>query len=227
MSFQYQLVGEVDIDLEADLFVIDLFNTPAAVIAALHEQGRVVVCYLSAGTRESYRSDADAFPADAVGEPLASYPNEAWLDVRHEAVRELMAARLDLARDKGFDGVLPTNLAAYQRESGFDLTAADQLDYSLWLAAEARARGLTPGMADDYAQVDRMVDRFDWAMHFGCIARGDCAELAPFVERGKPVFDLEFQGEIDSDALCAEAERQQVTAILKQPSLNAFRVACP
>jgi hypothetical protein len=225
MSFQYQLIGQVDVDVDAELFVVDLFNVSASVIAALHARGRVVACYLSAGTRESYRDDADRFPDSAVGETHAAYPDEAWLDVRDPTVRELMAARLDLARDKGFDGVLPTNLTAYRASSGFDLSAADQLDYTQWLAAEARERGLTPGMSGDYAQVEQLVDDFDWAMHFGCIARGDCADLAPFVQRGKPVFDLEYEGDID--ALCAQAALEDMNVILKRESLDAFREACP
>ena len=225
MSFQYQLVGTVDVDEDAELFVIDLFNARQATIDALHARGRVVACYLSAGTRESYRDDADLFPDSAVGETLAAYPDEAWLDVRDATVRELMAARLDLARDKGFDGVVPTNLTAYQEQSGFALSAADQLEYTQWLAAQAHARGLLPGMSGDYAQVDALVDRFDWAVHFGCIARGDCDGLRAFVERGKPAFDLEYEGEID--VLCAEAARQGINVIRKRPSLDAFREACP
>ncbi len=224
MSFQYQLVDEVNIDVDAELFVVDLFNAEVEIIDALHAQGKVVVAYVSAGTHEPYRDDADLFPASTVGQPLESYPNESWLDVRAPAVRELMAARLDLARDNGFDGVLPTSLSAHLHDSGFDLTAEDQLDYGLWFAAEVRERGLTPGLAD-LAQLDRMVDSIDWAMHFGCIARGDCAELSPFIAQGKPVFDLEYEGEIAT--VCDEAERYGVTAILKNRRLDDYRVACP
>jgi hypothetical protein len=62
-------------------------------------------------------------------------------------------------------------------------------------------------------------------MHFGCIERGDCGELAPFVQRGKPVFDLEYEGDID--ALCAQAALEDMNVILKRESLDAFREACP
>jgi len=225
MTFQYQISGNVDTSVDAELFVIDLFNPSDAVIAALRSQGRVLACYVSAGTRENFRDDAPLFPASAVGEPLESYPNERWLDVRDPGVRAQMATRLDLARDRGFDAVLPTNLYAYQQDSGFDLSAADQLDYARWLATEARARGLSPGMADNWGQVAELVDWFDWAVHYNCIANGDCAEMAPFVDRGKPAFDLEYEGEID--ALCAEAASQGVNMIRKREQLDAFRQACP
>jgi hypothetical protein len=225
MSFQYQLQGTIDTDIDAQLFVVDLFNADRDVIDELHAQNRVVAAYVSAGTLEPGRPDTDRFPDRAVGEPLASYPSESWLDVRDATVRQLMAARLQLARDKGFDGVVPTSLTAYATDSGFPLTAADQLDYTRWLAAQARVLGMAPAMTGDYAQVEQLVDDFDWAMHFGCIERGDCGELAPFVQRGKPVFDLEYEGDID--ALCAQAALEDMNVILKRESLDAFREACP
>ena len=55
MSWQYQLTGALDFSLEADLFVIDLFEPDAAQIDALHARGKVVAAYLSAGTLESFR----------------------------------------------------------------------------------------------------------------------------------------------------------------------------
>jgi hypothetical protein len=150
--WQYQLVGTIDATLAADLFVVDLFETRQSTLDALRARGTLVVAYLSAGTLESYRDDAEQFPEAAVGSPLVSYPNEAWLDVRDQTVRTLMAARLDLAQRKGFDGVLPTNLTAYTADSGFSLSAADQLDYTAWLAAEVRARGMSVGMSSDFAR---------------------------------------------------------------------------
>jgi hypothetical protein len=76
MSFQYQLVDEVNIDVDAELFVVDLFNADVEIIDALHAQDKVVVAYVSAGTHEPYRDDADSFPASTVGQPLESYPDE-------------------------------------------------------------------------------------------------------------------------------------------------------
>lgn len=41
-----------------------------------------------------------------------------------------MQARLDLAVQKGCDGVEPDNVDGYQNNSGFPLTAQDQLAYN-------------------------------------------------------------------------------------------------
>jgi hypothetical protein len=225
MSFQYQIVGTVDTSVEAELFVVDLFLAPVSVIDALHARGRLVMAYLSAGTLENFRDDADDFPATAVGQTFVQYPDESWLDIRDLRVRELMAGRLDLAASKGFDGILPTNLSAYRIDNGFDLTAADQLDYTRWIAATARARGLSAGMAGDYTQVEALVDHFDWAVHFECIAQRGCSQFEPFSARQKAVFDVEYEGDIET--ICAQADQYGVEAILKRRSVDAYRVACP
>jgi hypothetical protein len=225
VTWQYQLTGTVDPELDAQLFVIDLFNASQSVIHRLHAQGKQVSGYLSAGTMETYRDDADDFPMAAVGNRFEPYPEEYWLDVRSEAVRALMAARLDLARSKGFDGVVPTNMSVYTRDSGFDLTAADQADYTAWLSQQARVRGLHVAMSGDYEQVTTLAVHFDWAVDFGCIEAANCDRLDPFKAAGKPVLDAETSGEIAT--ICQQAASYGINAILKRPGFGAYRVGCP
>jgi hypothetical protein len=224
-TWQYQLVGTVDPEIDAQLFVVDLFNAPQSVIDRLHAQGKQAVAYLSAGTLESYRNDASRFPDAAIGNTFEPYPDENWLDVRNEGMRALMAARLDLARSKGFDGLVPTNMTAYLHDSGFDLTAADQADYTAWLSREARARGLHVAMSGDYGQLATLAVHFDWAVDFGCIGRANCDRLAPFREAGKPVLDVETSGEIAT--ICQRAASYGINVILKRPDFGAYRLGCP
>jgi hypothetical protein len=222
--WQYQLTGRVDPQLHAQLFVIDLFNVSADTIAQLHASGKRAAAYLSAGTLEPYRDDAARFPASAVGRSFEAYPDESWLDVRDDSVRALMAARLDLARDSGFDGVLPTNLTAYLYDSGFDLSAQDEADYSAWLAEQAHQRGLAVGMSGDFTQAG-LAQHFDFGVHYGCIARGDCGLLDPFLAQGKPALDVEIEG--DLTAMCSRAAELGVNAILKRSDYGAYREVCP
>lgn len=224
MAWQYQLTGELDLEQEVQLFVIDLFQPEPAQLDALHAEGKVVVAYLSAGTFESFRSDVAAFPDSAIGNTLDSYPDEAWLDIRDPGVRAAMAARLSRARDKGFDGVVPTNLSGYRADSGFDLTADDQREYSAWLADEAHARGLSIAMAGDFEQAAELVAMFDWAVHFGCIERQDCADLEVFRSAGKPVFDIETRG--TPEEICPLGVEQGINVLIKRPGFDAYRVGC-
>lgn len=229
MSWQYQLTGALELELDVDLFVIDLFEADAADIAQLHADDKVAVAYLSAGTRESFRSDASDFPDEAVGNTHAVYPDEAWLDVRAESVRAIMAARMELARSKGFDGLVPTNMSGYLHDTGFELSAADQRAYSEWLTREAHALGLYVGMTDDFEQVAQLAQHYDWAIHFGCIERGDCDELDVFVEQGKPVLDVETldaASESDSTDVCAQGAALGLNVLLKRPQFDADRVGC-
>ena len=222
--WQYQLVGTVDPALDVRLFVGDLFNVKDAEIARLRAQGTILVAYLSAGTVENFRTDADRFPDAAIGRALEAYPDERWLDVRDPTVRAQMAVRLALARSRGFDGVFPTGLAAYRRDTGFDLTAEDQAAYTTWLAGEAHARGLRIGMSDDFTRIDELGPHFDFAIHYGCIARGDCAQLDPFRVQGKAVLDLETEG--TRDEMCRRADEFQVNAILKHAGFDSYVVRC-
>lgn len=50
--------------------------------------------------------------------------------------------RLDVAVYKGCDGVEPDNVDGYTNNTGFILTAEDQLMYNRFLADEAHERGL-------------------------------------------------------------------------------------
>lgn len=222
--WQYQLKDDIDPQLDAQLFVIDLFDVSADTIAQLHAQGKRAVAYLSAGTLEPYRDDASRFPASAVGRSYDAYPEESWLDVRDDSVRALMAARLDHARQSGFDGVLPTNLTAYRYDSGFDLSAEDEADYSAWLAEQAHARGLAVGMSGDFTQAG-LAQHFDFGVHYGCIARGDCDLLDAFVAAQKPALDVELQGDLSE--VCSRAAELGINAILKRSDYGAYREVCP
>jgi endo-alpha-1,4-polygalactosaminidase (GH114 family) len=221
--WQYQLTGQVDVGIDADLFVLDLFNLEAPQIDELHARGKTVVAYLSAGTRETFRTDASAIPQRAIGNAHPDYPEEAWLDVRDQGVRSVMADRIALARDKGFDAVLPTNLSAYLHDSGFDLSADDQRAYNEWLAAEAHARGLWVGLTD-FELAPQLAAHYDLAIHFACLADGNCAELDAFETQGKPVFDIETAG--DATRVCAAAAAQDLNVLLKRPQFDAYRVGC-
>ena len=95
------------VDLDSD-------GTSAATVRNLHKGGRVVVCYISAGSVERYRSDASKFPARVVGKVLDGWPDERWLDIRQLSVLlPLMKARVATCRAKGFDAMDFDNVDAY------------------------------------------------------------------------------------------------------------------
>jgi hypothetical protein len=200
MTWQWQLQGEVNAGWDVALYDVDLFDTPAATIQRLHDDGRVVICYFSAGSYEDWRADAGDFPAEVIGRRLAGWPGERWLDIRARdaaqgALAPVMLARLDRAVEKGCDGVEPDNVDGYANATGFPLTADDQVDYVRWLAAEAHARGLSIGLKNALDLVPALVGDVDWALNESCFQYDECEALLPFVEAGKAVFGVEYEGD--------------------------------
>lgn len=195
-TWQIQLQGEINTEWDVEMYDIDLFDVPEAVIQKLHDDGRIVICYFSAGSYEDWRDDADVFPSKVIGKPLEGWEGENWLDIRQiELLAPIMTARLDLAAEKGCDGVDPDNVNGYTNDTGFPLTYDDQLAYNLWLAEESHQRGLSIGLKNDLEQIEDLVEHFDWALNEQCFAYDECDLLLPFIEAGKAVFGIEYEGQ--------------------------------
>jgi hypothetical protein len=54
-----------------------------------------------------------------------------------------------------------------------------QLDYNIWLANEARARGLSIRLKNDDEQVTDLLPILDWALTEDCFAQGWCVGTLP------------------------------------------------
>jgi len=223
--WQIQYSGDLLLDLDVDVFNLDLFETSAETIAALHRREIFVMCYFSAGSREDWRPDAMLFPPEVLGKELAEWPGERWLDIRHiEALKPIMQARLDLAVSKGCDGVDPDNVDGYKNDTGFLLTAEDQLSYNIFLAEAAHERGLLIGLKNDLEQITDLLPYFDWIINEECFSYAECELLLPFVKAGKPVFVIEH--ELDPSAFCAQALQMNLNALRKHRELDAYRTDC-
>ena len=224
-SWQIQFSGVLNISLDVQLYDVDLFDTPQKIIDQLHGQGRRVVCYFSAGSWEDRRPDADQFPVEVLGDDLPDWPGEKWLDVRRlDILGPIMDARLDLAKQKGCDGVDPDNVDGYVNESGFPLTSDDQLAYNIWIAEQAHTRDLAVGLKNDLEQITALATYFDWAINEQCFQYNECDLLLPFVQAGKPVFGIEYQGEPTS--FCPQANAMNYDFLKKNIELDEWRIAC-
>lgn len=224
-SWQIQLTGTVDTSADAQIYDVDLFDTPQLVIDELHAHGRKVICYFSAGSWENWRTDADRFPSAVIGQVLEGWPDERWLDIRRlDVLAPLMAARLDLAAQKRCDGVDPDNVDAYANRSGFPLSAENQLVYNRWLAAEAHRRGLSIGLKNDLGQVPELVDSFEWALNEQCFQYDECDRLLPFVEAGKAVLGIEY--DLAPEDFCSQANAMNFDFLKKRLDLDSWRLPC-
>ena len=94
----------------ADIFDVDLFDTPKELIQSLQKRGKKVICYFSAGGSESWRPDFSSIQEKDKGLQLPGWARENWLDIRSPDVFEVMKKRIEMAATKGCDGIDPDNI---------------------------------------------------------------------------------------------------------------------
>jgi len=218
-TWQWQLTGDVNTSWNVEMYDIDLFDTPTSVIEQLKSDGRMVICYFSAGSKEDWRPDADRFPAEVLGRPLEGWPGERWLDIRQiDRLAPIMLDRLDLAADIGCDGVEPDNVDGFANQTGFPLSAEDQIVYNRWLAEAAHSRGLSIGLKNAIDLIPELVVDFDWALNEQCFQYEECEALRPFIEAGKAVFGVEYEG--DPADYCPQAAAMNFSWLTKTYELG-------
>lgn len=224
LSWQIQFSGTVDTSVRAAVYDIDM-SEPTSLVRSLHSRGRRVVCYVSAGSFETWRPDASAFPSAVKGRRLDGWPDERWLDIRRlDLLRPIMAARFDRCRAKGFDAVDADNVDGYSNDTGFPLTGAHQFAYNRMLARLAHARGLAIGLKNDLEQVAALQPGFDFAVNEQCMQYRECTMLRPFLRAGKPVFHVEYRLRLGQ--FCPAARSLRFGSIRKRLALTAWRQAC-
>ena len=225
VSWQIQYTGDMDYSLDVDMYNLDLFDTDTSEINSLKERGAYIICYFSAGSYEDWRNDAKDFPESVLGNSMEGWEGETWLDIRQiPSLKPIMEHRLDMAVNKGCDGVDPDNVNGYENDTGFPLTYDDQITFNRFLADAAHERGLTIGLKNDINQINDLLHYFDWELNEECFSFDECDLLLPFIQAGKPVFVIEYK--LPPQEFCGQANQLGFNAIKKNWELDAFRVPC-
>ncbi len=233
VTWQWQLDGAPNLTYAVELYDLDLFATDSAVVNALHAANRSLICYFSAGSDENWRPDHGQFLPTDRGKPVPGWPGEKWLDIRSASVQAVMLARLDTAVAKHCDGVEPDWLHNYQEDTGFPLTASDQLAFNRWLANAAHTRGLAIALKNDLNQTDSLVAYVDFALNEQCHEFDECDVYGGFTAAGKPVLNAEYRSRWATnvaarDSLCQAAASEGLRTLVLPLALDdAFRYACP
>lgn len=223
-TWQWQLQGRIDHSVPAQVYDVDGFETSAAEVARLRGAGRYTVCYVSAGAWERWRPDRGRFPAATLGRSNG-WPGERWLDVRRlRQLAPVLRARIAMCARKGFDAVEPDNVDGYSNDTGFPLTARDQLRFNRWLARTAHRAGLAIALKNDLEQAQALEPSFDFAILEQCFQYRECGRARPFLRAGKAVFDAEYA--VPTTRFCAQARRLGIDAIRKRLDLGVWRQTC-
>lgn len=226
VSWFAQLDGAPDLTRDVDLFYLDADQADPAELASLRAQGKHVLCYLSGGSLEAFRDDAQDFPASVVGNTLERYPNERWLDVRSETVRTLMARRVEALAALGCDGIPPSSLAVHGADTGFSLTLNDALDYARFLAERIHAAGMSAGLTGSMALTQELWPTFDFGLAIGCVPGSGCSEYAPFAQAKKPVLYVVLGDAQSALEQCKSAQMLGFAALVSDPGFSGNCFPC-
>jgi hypothetical protein len=103
--------GSITPDVE--VYDLDMVDNDIETFNVLRDAGKKVICYFSAGSWEDWRDDKDDFDEADLGKPLDGWPDERWVNVKSEGVRNVMRTRIKLAWRKGCDAIDPDNVDGY------------------------------------------------------------------------------------------------------------------
>jgi hypothetical protein len=226
LTWFWQLQGAVNNNEPVAAYDIDGFENEAGEVAALHAQGKHVICYIDAGTAENFRPDYGSFPKSVLGRSNG-WPGEKWLDIRQlSTIEPIMAVRFRMCREKGFDAVEPDNIEAFSNRSGFPITAQQQLTYNEWIATEVHSLGMAVLQKNDGEQAAQLQPYFDGGLVEQCNQYHECPDFAPYLAAGQPVLNAEYH--LSDKKFCAADEAAGMMGARYALSLNGKRFEpCP
>jgi endo-alpha-1,4-polygalactosaminidase (GH114 family) len=206
-----------------------------AAVRALHDRGGYAVCYVDAGSVETFRPDYRRFRRwhrrhgrSLLGKPFsARFSDEYWANIGGRRQRAFLLAMMKRRTAKcaraGFDAIEFDVVNAWSEGkavTGWRISAGDQLAYNRALARIAHRRDLAVGLKNDGEQIEELIDHFDFAINEECFTYRECDSLLAFVEAGKPVYTVEY--ELAPARFCATAKRLGFNSIKKARDFSLF-----
>ncbi|KAF2494172.1 hypothetical protein BU16DRAFT_528314 [Lophium mytilinum] len=172
---------------DVEVYDIDLFTNSAEVISTLHKLGKKVICYFSAGSYEPDRPDSGDFKDADKGKEMDGWPGEYWLNLNSTNVRNIMTKRVELAAQKGCDGVDPDNVDGYSNTNGLSLTPADSISFLSFLSNATLAHKLSMGLKNAAAIIDDVLPLVHFSVNEQCAQYSECSNFTAFITHHKPL----------------------------------------
>ena len=199
--FHVASLAELDRKLRAvDAVTLELDEVEAAggrtVTDTARARGARVICYTSSGY-EDWRDDAGSYPEDAKGGAIcrdeacrSTWPGEAWGDIRRPSLLAFLGARADRAAAAGCDGIEFDNMDQAYNDTGLDMSADENREAALRLAALAHERGLAALAKNTGELACDLAPAFDGVFIEECQENDECDAYLPY--RGKAVAMVEY-----------------------------------
>jgi hypothetical protein len=213
-AWQWQLTGTVNetvLDASSNpnkMYDIDMFNATSALISRLKAKGIYVVCYVESGDWGSGRPDAGDFAPAILGRNLDGFPDEKFININAldspagptgKTLRQIMTARLTLAKSKGCDGIEPDLDDLHTYNTGFTITQANQVAHNKFLIDAGHALGMSVGLKNgpDATGAGSFTTQMfnagaDWALSEECNQFNECDGYTTFIQGGRAVFQVEY-----------------------------------
>ncbi|KAG8626063.1 hypothetical protein KVT40_006464 [Elsinoe batatas] len=226
------------VSFDAQVYDLDLFETTKATIDDLHNKGKKVMCYFSAGSYEPYRPDSKQFQPGDMGSVMDGWEDEKWLQINSANVRKIMNARIALAAQKGCDAIDPDNVDGYSNDNGINLKKADAVNYINWMSNQATKRGMSIGLKNAGEIIKQVMPNVHFSVNEQCHEYDECQTFGAFIKAGKPVFNIEYPDEVqgksrmatsDSNDKCNSAQTKSAgfSTVLKNMDLGMPIKECP
>lgn len=235
-SFQL-LLGGVPRSIPSSLSYIevDLFDTSTSDLSnfkGLASKGTILGCYIDAGTVESWRPDAKRYPNAILGKSDVGWSGERWVNVASydPTLAQILEERVKLCKERGFQAVDFDNVDGYQNNTGFKISANQQIAFDTFLANLAHHYGLLVGLKNDLEQFKTLAPSFDFAVEESCLQYQAClsqqniADGVDAFATAKPIFDVEYLKPTKS--ICYEANASKVVTNFAQLELATDEVSC-
>ncbi|HEY2794263.1 MAG TPA: endo alpha-1,4 polygalactosaminidase [Micromonosporaceae bacterium] len=188
--WQIQLGGSIDESMNVTYYDLDPVTTTQETVHAIASSKHRMICHLNIDAIDVVTPDAAMLPAKVKGK--AAGDRLQWLNIREwSAVGPVVRNALDLCKTKGFQGVDADMADGYAYDTGFDLTAADQIAYDRNVVSMAQGMGLAIAVRTTPALVAALEPDTDFAVIAGCAEAGTCTEYRAYAQHNKPVLDVE------------------------------------
>ncbi|KAF2690901.1 glycoside hydrolase family 114 protein, partial [Lentithecium fluviatile CBS 122367] len=179
----------IDVDLEDNYKNGELTNIKQ--LAAKKK----VICYFSAGSRESWRLDDKKFNASDYGREMPEWKGEFWVDVKSANVRRIMKERIEMAAKAGCHAVDPDNVDGYVsnlHQDGYKYDKSVYAEYVKYLAGVAEANNLAIGLKNSMAIIPDVIKVIHFAVNEQCHENEECKDYRPATTAGLAVFNIEY-----------------------------------
>ena len=139
--------------------------------------------------------------------------------VNNRVLLPIINARVAKCAAAGFDAVDFDNVDGYTNDTGFPLTAAQQLTFNEDLAGIGHSYGLSVGLKNDLGQLNQLESTFDFAVNEQCAQFNECDAYDGWTAAGKAVVEIEYHAK--QARYCPSAQLHRRDAIQKSVALRA------